>query len=83
MRRIRAYVVYFLNMTDYSVKRGLTVDVVREAEKFFNHFSSNGWKVSGRAPMKDYKAAASNWLLRAQEHSRPAQSVNPFGDLDI
>lgn len=70
-------------MTDYSVKRGLTVDVVREAEKFFNHFSSNGWKVSGRAPMKDYKAAASNWLLRAQEHSRPAQSVNPFGDLDI
>ena len=70
-------------MTDYSVKRGLTVDVVREAELFFNHFSANGWKVSGRAPMKDYKAAASNWLLRAQKYSSPAQSVNPFGDLDI
>ena len=34
-----------------------------EAEKFFNHFESNGWLVGGRAKMKDWKAAARNWIL--------------------
>jgi hypothetical protein len=34
-----------------------------EAEKFFNYFQSNGWKVGGRAPMKDWQAAARNWML--------------------
>jgi hypothetical protein len=34
-----------------------------EAEKFYNYFQSNGWKVGGKAPMKDWQAAASNWIL--------------------
>lgn len=34
-----------------------------EAEKFFNYFQSNGWRVGGRAPMKDWQAAARNWIL--------------------
>ncbi len=34
-----------------------------EAQKFFNHFQSNGWKVGGKAPMKDWQAAAGNWIL--------------------
>jgi hypothetical protein len=34
-----------------------------EAEKFFNHFQSNGWLVGGRSPMKDWKAAAKKWML--------------------
>ncbi len=34
-----------------------------EAQKFFNHYQSNGWKVGGKAPMKDWQAAAGNWLL--------------------
>ncbi|MCE7865198.1 MAG: transcriptional regulator [Bacteroidetes bacterium CHB5] len=37
-----------------------------EAEKFFNYFQSNGWKVGGRAPMKDWQAAARNWMLNAE-----------------
>jgi len=36
-----------------------------EAEKFFNHFQSNGWKVGGRSAMKDWQAAARNWILNA------------------
>jgi len=32
-----------------------------ECYKFFDHFSSNGWKVSGKTPMKDWKAAFRNW----------------------
>ncbi len=34
-----------------------------EAEKFHNYFQSNGWKVGGKAPMKDWRAAARNWML--------------------
>lgn len=36
-----------------------------EAEKYYNHFESNGWKVAGKTPMKNWKAAAKNWILRA------------------
>lgn len=33
-----------------------------EAEKFWNHYESNGWKV-GKVPMKSWKAAITNWRL--------------------
>jgi len=36
-----------------------------EAQKFFNHFESNGWLVGGKSPMKDWQAAARNWMLNA------------------
>lgn len=42
-----------------------------DPERFFDFFSSNGWKVSGRAPMKDWKAAARNWLRRNQPKPNP------------
>lgn len=38
-----------------------------EAEKFFNYFQSNGWLVGGRSKMKDWKAAARNWMLNAEK----------------
>ena len=34
-----------------------------EAEKFFNHFQSNGWLVGGRSKMKDWHSASKNWIL--------------------
>ncbi len=34
-----------------------------EAEKFFNYFESNGWLVGGKTKMKDWRAAARNWIL--------------------
>ena len=37
----------------------------REANKFFNYFSSVGWLVGGKTPMVDWKAAANNWMLNA------------------
>ncbi len=42
-----------------------------EAEKFFNYFESNGWLVGGRAKMKDWKAAARNWMLNCQKFIAP------------
>lgn len=48
-----------------------------EAEKFFNHFESNGWLVGGKTKMKNWHAAARNWMLNAQKFSqtlRPPKS---------
>ena len=36
-----------------------------EAVKFHDYFSSNGWKVGGRATMRDWKAAFRNWCRNA------------------
>lgn len=38
-----------------------------EAQKFFNYYSSNGWLVGGKTPMKNWKACASNWMLNSQK----------------
>jgi hypothetical protein len=43
-----------------------------EARKFFNHFESNGWKVGGKSPMKNWHAAARNWMLNIEKFN-PAQ----------
>lgn len=42
-----------------------------EADKFFNYFQSNGWKVGGKAPMQDWQAAARNWVLNAPAFAKP------------
>lgn len=48
-----------------------------EAEKFYNYFQSNGWKVGGKAPMKDWKASARNWLINAQNFKKNTNSNQP------
>src|SRR5690554_5928447 len=45
------------------------------AETFFNHFESNGWLVGGRAKMKNWKAAARNWITRDEKYQ--AQNRSP------
>ena len=46
-----------------------------EAQKFFNHFQSNGWKVGGKAPMKDWQAAAGTWILNIPQFSPQPQTA--------
>lgn len=41
--------------------------VVSESERFFNYYESNGWKV-GKNPMKNWKAAASNWITNKDKY---------------
>ncbi|MGX9986861.1 hypothetical protein [Soonwooa purpurea] len=40
---------------------------IEEAEKFYNHYESNGWLVGGKSKMKNWQAAARNWLLNAKK----------------
>lgn len=47
-----------------------------EAEIFFNHFESNGWLVGGKAKMKNWQAAARNWIKRSVEY-KSTSSIQP------
>ena len=38
-----------------------------EAEKFYNHNKATGWIISGNKPIKDWQAAAQNWMQKALE----------------
>lgn len=63
-------------MTSYAAERNLTVDPVADAQKFHDHYSSNGWLVSGKTPMADWQAAARNWLNRSKEASERSNRSN-------
>jgi hypothetical protein len=41
-----------------------------EAQKFFLHFQSNGWRVGGKASMQDWQAAAEKWILNTSTFSK-------------
>ena len=51
----------------------------KESEKMFNFYESKGWLV-GKAKMKNWKAAASNWIARAETDfatkDKPAFKLN-------
>jgi hypothetical protein len=40
-----------------------------EADKYFNYYTSKGWVVGNKSPMKDWKAAARNWKMNAGKFS--------------
>ncbi len=48
---------------EYVAEKGLKMD----AEHFYDHYTSNGWKVSGRTMMKDWKAAARSWAKNEEK----------------
>jgi len=53
-----------------------------EAEKFVNHFQSNGWQVGGRSDMKDWRAAARKWVTNAKNFSNETRSQPKPGKLN-
>lgn len=44
-------------VAQYCQERGNGID----PEHFVDHYKANGWKVGGRAKMKDWRAAVRNW----------------------
>ena len=49
----------------------------KEAQKFYNHFQSNGWKVGGKTPMQDWQASARNWMLNAEKFNSNERDKRP------
>lgn len=50
-----------------------------EAQKFYDHYESNGWMVGGKCRMKNWHAAARNWILNFQKFNEtpPANFQTP------
>lgn len=55
------------DVKSYCTERGNTVDAVR----FHDHYESNGWKIGGKAPMKDWKAAVRTWEKNSFSKNSP------------
>ena len=76
------------NPTTWGKARPRTVDDVKTfwTEKELNgdpasswdHFESNGWRVGGRAAMKDWRAAARNWSRRQFKDNGQPQGTLDF-----
>jgi hypothetical protein len=48
----------------------LNQSTIHDAEKFHDHFTSNGWLVSGKARMKDWQASARNWIKNSKKWNK-------------
>ena len=50
-----------------------------EAEKYFNYYTSKGWLIGGKTQMKDWKAAARNWILNVGKFNstKGTNNLNP------
>lgn len=53
-----------------------------EAQKFFNYFQSNGWLVGGKTPMKNWQAAARNWMLNSEKFNNGKTKTGRAGRLN-
>ncbi len=38
-----------------------------EAQKFYNHYRSIGWKIGGKIKIENWHALAKNWMLKSEE----------------
>jgi hypothetical protein len=52
-----------------------------EAHKFFNYYEANGWMV-GKNKMKNWRAAANNWIANATKFSKQANENNNYLHVD-
>lgn len=50
------------------------------AETFFNHFESNGWLIGGKTKMKNWQAAAKNWIKRSQQFNNQQNLTKKNGN---
>ena len=57
------------DVREYIAQNYLPVD----PERFFDYYEANGWKISGKSKMKDWKAAIRNWSHREQEKLKERQ----------
>jgi hypothetical protein len=46
-----------------------------EAQRFYNHYQSIGWKIGGKTPIEDWQASARNWMLKASEIKKSNQKA--------
>jgi hypothetical protein len=60
---------YMIEYTTVNKKPFTKSFLETESAKMFNYYESNGWIV-GKVQMKNWKAAARNWLLNSQNSNK-------------
>ena len=60
----------------YITERKYIVD----AQKFVDYYESVGWKISGKAPMKNWKSTVNNWNRRELE-KHPEKQKKVYGEM--
>ena len=53
-----------------------STDAQAEAAAFHDHYESNGWRVSGKTPMVDWRASFRGWMRRRPQF----QTAGPLGN---
>lgn len=53
-----------------------SADAQIEAAAFHDHYESNGWRVSGKTPMVNWRAAFRNWMRRRAQFQGPGAGPN-------
>lgn len=48
-----------------------------EAKKFFNHYTSIGWKVGGKITIVNWHSTAKNWMLKGEEIKKEKTVLAP------
>lgn len=48
-----------------------------QAVKFYHYYSAMGWKVGGKSPIENWRAAAHGWILKSQNNSKNGKSIKP------
>lgn len=46
-----------------------------DAKSFYDYYTANGWR-TGRNTIKDWRAAARNWMNRKLEFNKPAKTTD-------
>jgi hypothetical protein len=54
-----------------------------EAEKFFNHYESNGWLLGGKVPMRNWKASCRSWAAKIPYFSRNELKRSNYNRLHV
>ena len=56
-----------------------SADAQTEAAAFCDHYESNGWRVSGKTPMVNWRAAFRNWMRRRPQFQASAAARSGSG----
>lgn len=63
---------------EVAIEYGKTIDLAEEdCRDWWDHFKSNGWKVSGRATMRDWEASMRRWKRENLKRAQAEQSKSP------
>lgn len=76
------YMTNYINNNSANKPNLARKNAMQESDRFFNHYSANGWVVGkAKSKMKDWQAAARNWLLNDFGNSRQVSNGVTMSDL--